>query len=435
LRALSGQFSHALFAAHQAGASRTRIRKAAGLTPGEVSAALAAATLDPQVRDNVAAVPRDLKLDELALVAEFAGDPDAVERLTRAAAWGRLEHEAELLRAERADLAEQQRQRTELEAAGVTITDDLPADARLLSHLRHDDADITPESHAGCPGHSVFFYSWAPAVANYYCADPAAYGHTPLWQAAPPGSTSGGGTRDEADAGAERAARRLVIAGNRAWKAAGEVRKRWVATFLSRRDRGGPPPAVARWVTSQLIVMPEPLRSGLPMAPVRDLFRELSGGPGASDLAGTARTVPAARLPLLMLTAIATAYEHAMTEGEQAKGTWRTGKYTTCPREQAGEYLSFLAGLGYQLSSIEQALADGVAWTGDTAPDADPGEPADTTTAAGTPDAAEDTGALATAGEDHPGDENSPDQDTSGMSSGDLHEAEPAAAVDQPPCD
>ena len=65
-----------------------------------------------------------------------------------------------------------------------------------------------------------------------------------------------------------------------------------------------------------------------------------------------------------MLGPIVTAYEQAMTEGE-GKNTWRTDRYSPCPRREAGAYLAFLASIGYQLSAIEQALADDTPYTGD----------------------------------------------------------------------
>jgi ParB family chromosome partitioning protein len=65
-----------------------------------------------------------------------------------------------------------------------------------------------------------------------------------------------------------------------------------------------------------------------------------------------------------MLAPIATAYEQAMTEGE-GKNTWRTDRYSPCPRHEAGSYLAFLAGIGYRLSDIEQAVANGASYTGD----------------------------------------------------------------------
>ena len=52
-----------------------------------------------------------------------------------------------------------------------------------------------------------------------------------------------------------------------------------------------------------------------------------------------------------------------MTEGE-GKNTWRTNRYSPCPRREAGYYLAFLASIGYQLSNIERAVTDSVPYTG-----------------------------------------------------------------------
>ena len=68
-----------------------------------------------------------------------------------------------------------------------------------------------------------------------------------------------------------------------------------------------------------------------------------------------------------MLAPIATAYEHAMTEGE-GRNTWRTDRYSPCPRAEAASYLKLLASLGYQLSGIEQAVASMTPYTGETPP-------------------------------------------------------------------
>ena len=56
----------------------------------------------------------------------------------------------------------------------------------------------------------------------------------------------------------------------------------------------------------------------------------------------------------------------AMSGDAARRSTWRPGRYSPCPRDDAGRYLAFLASLGYQLSAIEQAVADGAAYTGDT---------------------------------------------------------------------
>jgi ParB family chromosome partitioning protein len=77
-----------------------------------------------------------------------------------------------------------------------------------------------------------------------------------------------------------------------------------------------------------------------------------------------------------------------MTEGE-GKNTWRTDRYSPCPRREAGAYLTFLASIGYPLSAIEQALADGVPYTGDI-----PAGPA-----LGDPDEADNAASPATEGD------------------------------------
>ena len=46
-------------------------------------------------------------------------------------------------------------------------------------------------------------------------------------------------------------------------------------------------------------------------------------------------------MPLVMLGPIAAAYEHAMTDGE-GRNTWRTDRYSPCPRTEAAGYLKFL---------------------------------------------------------------------------------------------
>lgn len=117
-------------------------------------------------------------MDELAVIAEFDGDKDAVERLMRAAFYGNLDHVAEVLRQARAEQAEHQRIRGEFEAAGHTIGEILPPNGQYLTVLCYDDQDLSPAAHADCPGRGVLFRSWDLLVPVHYCADPNQYGHT-----------------------------------------------------------------------------------------------------------------------------------------------------------------------------------------------------------------------------------------------------------------
>jgi hypothetical protein len=171
----------ALFAAHQAGASKTRIRKATGLKAPQVKAALAAATLSDE---NYAALTDggyDLNLDELAILAEFQEDPEALSELAQVIRWRTsLEHAAQRLRLKREERAEHERLRAQLEAVGLTLTDTLPIGADLLTNLRHDGEPLTAEAHAGCPGHAAYFTTYDLANPRYYCAAPSEHGHEPI---------------------------------------------------------------------------------------------------------------------------------------------------------------------------------------------------------------------------------------------------------------
>ena len=215
--------------------------------------------------------------------------------------------------------------------------------------LSHDDQDLTPDTHNECPGRGVLFRSWD------------------LLRSTRPGQAgaAGGPGTDNPDTAPEPGepdpSRRLVIQGNREWKAAGEVRKRWLAAHLFTRRTA--PREVAPFVGRHLLTMPDPLRTGLAIAHSMLSFRELTGRTDR-DWADLCDTAPAGRLPLAMLAPIVAAFEHAMTDGEGRK-TWRTDRYCPCPREQASGYLRFLASVGYQLSAIEQAVAGQVTYTGE----------------------------------------------------------------------
>jgi ParB family chromosome partitioning protein len=364
----------ALFAAHEAGASKTRLRKATGRKAEEIKTVLQVAQISEDTRCAAGDLTRQLDLESLALLAEFDGDPGAVSRIVDALQRGyNVEYQAERIRQDRAEAAGHQQLLDELQAAGVQITTDLPPGAARLSQLLHDGEDLTPEVHGSCPGRGAFFYSWTLNNPVYYCASPEEHGHTfrTSQSAQPP--TAGGPAPDAGSPGPGTApvpagerpdpARRLVIEGNKAWQAAAEVRKRWLADTLFARRAA--PHEVAQFIARQLLAMPEPLRPSLASARHRVSFTEITRQ-SADNWLEICGTTAAARLPLLMLAPIVVTYEHAMTENE-GRNTWRTdGRYSPCPRAQAGEYLAFLASVGHTLTPIEQAVTDGVAWTGDT---------------------------------------------------------------------
>ncbi|MFD2353806.1 ParB/RepB/Spo0J family partition protein [Nonomuraea ferruginea] len=81
--------SRALFMAHQLGATRTEIRKRTGRTREEVAQAIAAGKLSEPTRRTAQAMEYAWTLDELALLDEFDGDQEALDRIdTYISSWG-----------------------------------------------------------------------------------------------------------------------------------------------------------------------------------------------------------------------------------------------------------------------------------------------------------------------------------------------------------
>lgn len=358
----------ALFAAREAGATRTRIRRATGRTAAQVTTALKAGSLDGAAREQLAGMSRTPTLDELSLLAEFAGDDDATAQVTDAIGRGfAVEYTAERIRRDRAEAAAHREVVAGLEAAGVTVTGELPAGAARLADLVHDGEPLTPEAHAACPGRGAYFTSWNKTDPVWYCAAPEAHGHADRYPAPPPAAPGAGGQAetlpDPPGGGADEGpGRRLVIEGNKAWDAAAEVRKRWLTSLLARRTA---PREAAGFIAAQLLTVPQPLRAYLSHAPGSPLFTELTGRTGA-QAADECATSTAGRLPLLMLAPVITAFEHEIAGDDIRRATWRLDRPAPCPRTEAGAYLAFLASVGYELAPIEQAVADGDPWTGDT---------------------------------------------------------------------
>jgi ParB-like chromosome segregation protein Spo0J len=143
----------ALFAAHEAGATRTRIRRATGRKADDIKTALQAGGLSDETRAKTGELTRQLTLDELALLAEFDDDKTAIDRIMEALRHGyTVAYVAERIRQDRAEEAEHQRLRAELEATGIHVTDELPDGAARLVLLTHDGEDLTEDNHAACPG-------------------------------------------------------------------------------------------------------------------------------------------------------------------------------------------------------------------------------------------------------------------------------------------
>jgi ParB family chromosome partitioning protein len=237
------------------GMSAAQIAKRTKIKRGSVDASLAVASSDLA---KAAAERYDfLTLEQGAAVAEFDNDPDAVKELVVAAQHGRgFDHLLQRLREDRADQVLIDAKVAELLTAGMTIIDrpkwtDAAKDLETLA--KRADAEITPESHAECPGHAAYVEAFWDvdedaadsddderriAEATYVCLDPVQYGHIEAAQESSRGASNSHAqsapfsTQADEEAKAER---RRVLDNNKAWRAAETVRREWLKNFVARK--------------------------------------------------------------------------------------------------------------------------------------------------------------------------------------------------------
>lgn len=233
----------------------------------------AAVAGNPTAMDAVAEGRLDFA--QAAVVAEFAADAAAVERLTTAVRQRpeQFDHVAQQLRDDR----EEARLRAELTAMlteqGVRVIDRpdtlFGGRVRRLAELRatpdaEPGSELTAEAHASCPGHAAFVDdrgSWRPVgervVAVWVCADFPAHGHAERYAAAGVATTGkvGGPMSEE-----QKAERRTVIANNKAWDSATTVRRDWLRSFLARKTA---PAEGARWIAQMLAQGSHDLRKAM----------------------------------------------------------------------------------------------------------------------------------------------------------------------------
>lgn len=346
----------ALFAAEQAGASKTRLSKAYGKRE-KVAAALKAATLPQAAREAAAEADYPWTIDELAALQEFGDDEEATARLISAAESDDFGYQVERERLEREEERQRATLRAEVEAAGVRFSDEEPPGALRLNRVPTPDGyGVSTEEHAACPGHAATFarYSAEPQVV-YLCAAPHEHIGTTGQNPATTPTPADAARAQAEDTAAKTAARRLVIRGNKDWKAAEANRRNWLKALLSRatltKEHAD---TLARFTAATYLAAPGPIMSGTGSQPVRDLqYQLLSLDKAPADWTKHAAAISGRRLPLLTFAPIAAAYEKAMTDKQ-----WRTDTdhWIRAERRHAQTWLGFCQNLGHSLSPIERAL-------------------------------------------------------------------------------
>ncbi|MFP5070946.1 ParB/RepB/Spo0J family partition protein [Pseudonocardia nantongensis] len=318
----------------------------------------------------------ELDLMQMAVIAEFEDDDEAVTLLTTVAVREpeRFRHFAQRLRDDRAEKQAHAAAVAELTEGGVTVIDrddDRYGAATELYRLRPsaDDPEETAleeQAHRSCPGHAAevitfrHYREGPQARVHWLCLDPTTHGHAPLREGmrAHTGTTSAVENEEEREVRearekeAARLERRRVVENNKAWASAETVRRECLAELLAKKAA---PKGAAIFVAAELGQGAHALRKAMESG--NTLACELLGldapdGGGyysgrVNPLAQAARATSAARAGMLSLAFVLAAYE-ASTH----RGNWRNADPAT------QRYLAQLRDWGYQLSEVEQLALD-----------------------------------------------------------------------------
>jgi ParB family chromosome partitioning protein len=336
----------ALFAAHQLGAPRTAVAAALG-SRAAGSQALKAGALPEAQKDAVAECDYTFTLDQLADLSDYQDRPEVFDRLLTAAAKDDFDRQLQLVRIDDRDEAEREIEENRLKETGITVLRTLPGEARRVHTLAGPTGKpMTDDEHRACPGHCATVTAGSPPTVTYYCADPAENGHSAL-------------TVARAAAEQDAASRTLVTAGNREWRAAEELRHKFLTAYIGQASvDANTAEAINRLTASVWLSFPEPLHNGA-QAKVREIQAQLLGQKSADDQAmgKVAYQTDRRRLPLVMLATIAAPFEAYAC----FRKVWRTDldPYEMRWRPFAAHWLGALAGLGHKLTPIEQAVVEG----------------------------------------------------------------------------
>ncbi|KQO64216.1 ParB/RepB/Spo0J family partition protein [Curtobacterium sp. Leaf261] len=348
------------------GLSVTAIAKETGTKRDTVKQTLTVAKSDAA---TAAVTSGQASFTQALLVAEFDGDAEAVTELTECIAEGydddELTHTAARLR--------QDRERNEARAAvlanlvaegkWVPGEDD---DYESLDRLTDADDDVTgydertpldAEQHTECAGAAWTVTQWGIPEPVQVCTAPDA--HHPRYlgyrATSPVADVPEAEKSDEdraAEAGERKNARRVLVANNKAWDAADEVRREWVAGLLQRKTA---PKDAARFLALALTRHSTTRYASGPVT-ARGLLGIDSNRWEVEALATWVEEHPTKGLHLSLAVVI------AGFENTANREWWRT------PDTHSIGYLDQLARWGYPLSRVEQ-LAAGAQPTDGTDPD------------------------------------------------------------------
>jgi ParB family chromosome partitioning protein len=290
------------------------------------------------------------------ILAEFDGDAEAVAALTERIAFGcdddTLAHVAARLRRDRERAAAVDALTAELATASkrvVTEDDDYEVLSRLTNAAddvtAYDDrTPIAEDEHAECPGAAFTIQAWGDPVPVPVCTTPDLHARRSPAYVAPSTAGSAEPKSDEdaaAEAEARKAERRELIANNKAWDAAEDVRREWITTLLQRKTA---PKDAARFLALAL-TRHATTRYNNGGVSVRSLLGVEDTGWEPEIMGAWVEQHPGKGLH------VALAVVFAGFENTADRDWWRN------PNEHSRGYLGQLAAWGYPLSPVEKIAA------------------------------------------------------------------------------
>lgn len=333
-----------------AGLSVTAIVKQTGTKRDTVKDTL---TIAKSTAATEALTERQMSFDDALLFAEFDGDEQAIAELQAAVENGDdLLYAAAEIRQERERAAAVTAVQAGLVAAGKRVVSE-DDDYSFLGNLTDAADEVTAysartplddDSHATCDGAAWVVRQWGDPVPVQVCATPTVHRPRHLPYRAPDAAPAVEQTEEDgaAEAEARKAARRELVANNKAWDAADTLRTEFVRTLLQRKT------LPKDWTMFAAVAG---TRHGWTMRAdnsggVRDLLAIESGtGYGADTVATWVERHPA-KAPHVALAVVLSAFENAAD-----RNWWRY------PSAEGAAYLNQLAAWGHRLTDVEKIAA------------------------------------------------------------------------------
>jgi ParB family transcriptional regulator, chromosome partitioning protein len=356
----------AMFSAAEAGAAEGKIATAAGVKRKDVRAVVKSRT-DAAVKKALEeSSAYTWTFDQLAALAEFADDAEALETIAGAAEDGD-EDDVEFVIAVQRELRGKRQQaeahRAELLAAGaqIRVMDELSDRATPVRMLRTSEGDpISVVDHAACKGQVWVLVRQNDTALRPYCTAPALYGHAERGAASSKPASSADVQAQQAAQEAEKAARAAVKLGNLHWDAAETMRRQWISDLIKRRTLPkDTATALSGHITTALLDGTWDVGGSLNSDRTTGILAELLGLPEDRRAYRGSFTEHVSQDPRravqLQFAALA-----AVRERGAGRYAWRTDEMRMEDlRKPTARWLAILAALGYSPSPIERTVIEG----------------------------------------------------------------------------